>query len=128
MYRSLFFFLAIKSNILFNHELHFMSNVHTLCVEKRRTKKNVAKVFLWMCDLKKSNSVLFTIFKEWFQNSWQYIKIFRFLFIRFLEKDFNICIKKKYIFSSKKYFCIPNRNIGRLVLTFPKSTIFRNIC
>lgn len=97
---------------------------------KRRTKKNVAKVFLWMCDLKKkSNSLLFKIFKEWFQNSWQYIqiKLFRFLFILFLENDFNICIKK-YIFSSKKYFCILNRKNGRLVLTFPKSAIFRNIC
>lgn len=115
--------------MFFYHKLHFMSNVHTLYVEKEEPKRTLPKYFCGCVIWKKSNSLLFKIFKEWFQNSWQYIqiKLFRFLFILFLENDFNICIKK-YIFSSKKYFCILNRKNGRLVLTFPKSAIFRNIC
>lgn len=83
-----------------------------------------------MCDLKKIDKCIVYNFQRIVSKQltiYSNQASFGFYSSCFLEKKILIFVQEIY-FLIKKYFCIPNREIGRLVLTFSKSTIFRNVC
>lgn len=123
-------FLAIKSKMFFFITSCILCQMYIHCMLKKKNQKERCQSIFVDVWFEKNRTVYCLRFsKNGFKTVDSIFKssFFVFLFILFLENDFNICIKK-YIFSSKKYFCILNRKNGRLVLTFPKSAIFRNIC
>lgn len=126
----MFWFYLQLSKIFCNHELHFFVKCTYIVCWKIGTKINVAKVFLWMCDLKKIDKCIVYNFQRIVSKQltiYSNQASFGFYSSCFLEKKILIFVQEIY-FLIKKYFCIPNREIGRLVLTFSKSTIFRNVC
>lgn len=126
-----FGFICKLSKIFCNHKLHFFVKCTYIVCWKRGTKINVAKVFLWMCDLKKIDKFIVYNFQRIVSKQltiYSNQASFGFYSSCFFRKKKILIFVQEIYFLIKKYFCIPNREIGRLVLTFSKSTIFRNVC